>query len=202
MLSSLLLGSSLALAAVLQPGPLQAYFLSSVAQRGWRRTLPAALAPICSDGPIVFTVLFVLTRLPDTVARLMQAAGGLLLLYFAWNAYRDWRRGPSDKVNASKTSSRTLLEAMGINLLNPNPWLGWTLVMGPALLAAWHDSAASGIAFLIAFYGVIVGGSALLILSLGTSSLLSPRARHSLLLLSAILLGSIGIYRLSMSIVG
>src|SRR5512141_2566812 len=69
MVSSLLLGSGLAFAAVLQPGPLQAYFLSSVAQRGWRRTLPAALAPICSDGPIVLTVLFLLTRLPGDAAR-------------------------------------------------------------------------------------------------------------------------------------
>lgn len=202
MLSSLLLGSGLAFAAVLQPGPLQAYFLSSVAQRGWRRTLPAALAPICSDGPIVITVLFVLTRLPDTAARIMQAAGGLLLLYFAWQAYRDWRGGLPGETDADKQGSRTLLEAMSINLVNPNPWLGWTLIMGPALLAAWQASPASGIAFLVAFYGVIVGGSALLILLLGTTSFLSPRARHSLILLSAILLASLGVYRLSISLLG
>ena len=198
MLSSLFLGSGLAFAAALQPGPLQAYFLSSVAQRGWRRTLPAALAPLCSDAPIILTVLFVLTRLPNTVARLMQAAGGLLLLYFAWSAYREWRRGPAAPV-AEKSGSRTLLEAMGINLLNPNPWLGWTLVMGPALIAAWQDSPASGIAFVASFYGVIVATSALLILLLGTTSLLSPRLRHSLILCSAILLGALGLYRLSVS---
>ncbi len=201
MLSSLLLGSGLAFAAALQPGPLQAYLLSSVAQRGWRRTLPAALAPICSDGPIVLIVLLVLTSLPDTVARLMQAAGGLLLLYFAWSAYREWRRGPTAQAG-EKSGSRTLLEAMGINLLNPNPWLGWTLVMGPALLAAWQDSPASGIAFVASFYGVIVAASALLILLLGTTSLLSPRLRHSLILCSSILLGALGIYRLSQSFLG
>ncbi len=200
MFSSLLLGSGLAFAAVIQPGPLQAYFLSSVAQRGWRRALPAALAPICSDGPIVLIVLFVLTRLPDTVARVMQAAGGLLLLYFAWSAYSEWRRGPAPDGKQVKSGSRTLLEAMGINLINPNPWLGWTLVMGPALLAAWQDSPASGIAFLVSFYGVIVGASALLILLFGTTSLLSPRFRCGLILLSAILLASFGVYRLSLSI--
>ncbi len=200
MLSSLLLGSGLAFAAVLQPGPLQAYFLSSVAQRGWRRTLPAALAPICSDGPIVLTVLFVLTRLPDSIARLMQLAGALLLLYFAWAAYREWRRGPVPQSEAPGSSSRTLLEAIGINLINPNPWLGWTLVMGPALIAAWRSSPASGLAFLLSFYGVIVGGSALLILLLGATSFLSPRARHALILISAILLAGIGLYRLGLSI--
>jgi threonine/homoserine/homoserine lactone efflux protein len=200
MLSTIMLGSGLAFAAVLQPGPLQAYFLSSVAQRGWRRTLPAALAPICSDGPIVLTVLFVLTRLPDAAARLMQAGGGLLLLYFAWRAYRDWREGPLPEGTAQGSGSRTLLEAIGINLLNPNPWLGWTLVMGPALVAAWRTSPTFGIAFLLSFYGVIVGGSALLILLLGTSSLLSAGARRTLILVSAILLAVLGMYRLGLSV--
>ncbi len=200
MLSSLLLGSGLAFAAVLQPGPLQAYFLSSVAQRGWRSTLPAALAPICSDGPILLIVLFVLTRLPDAAARLLQAAGGLLLLYFAWSAYRDWRKGPAPEAAGDSRGTRTLIEAIGINLLNPNPWLGWSLVMGPAFLAAWNHVPAWGIAFLAAFYSVIVGGSALLILLLGTTRFLSARARHSLILISAIVLGVLGIYRLSLSV--
>ncbi len=83
MLSYLLLGSGFAFAAAIQPGPLQAYLLSSVAQRGWKRTLPAALSPLLSDGPIILIVLLILTRLPDSAARLLQAAGGLLLLYFA-----------------------------------------------------------------------------------------------------------------------
>ncbi len=197
MFSSFLLGSGLGFAAVLQPGPLQAYFLSSVAQRGWRRTLPAALSPLLSDGPILLVVLLVLTRLPDDAARLLQAAGGLLLLYFAWTAYRDWQRGPAPENEPKGTAPRTLLEAAGINLLNPNPWLGWSLVMGPAFIDAWQDSAASGIAFLVAFYGVIVGGSALLILLLGTTPFLSPRLRHSLILLSALLLAGLGLYRLA-----
>ena len=200
MFSSFLLGSGLAFAAVLQPGPLQAYFLSSVAQRGWRRTLPAALSPLLSDGPILIVVLLVLTRLPDDAARLLQGAGGLLLLYFAWSAYRDWQRGPAPETEAKGTAPRTLLEAAGINLLNPNPWLGWSLVMGPAFIDAWQDSAASGIAFLIAFYGVIVGGSALLILLLGTTRFLSPRLRHTLILLSAVLLAGLGLYRLAFSL--
>ena len=66
MLSSLLLGSGFAFAAAIQPGPLQAYLFSSVAQHGWKRTLPAAFTPILSDGPIILTVLLVLTRLPES----------------------------------------------------------------------------------------------------------------------------------------
>jgi hypothetical protein len=66
MLESLIIGSSFAFTAAIQPGPLQAFFLSSVAKRGWLRTLPASLAPLLSDGPIAPPVLPVLNRVPPT----------------------------------------------------------------------------------------------------------------------------------------
>src|SRR5512140_112437 len=116
-MSSLLFPAGFAFAAALQPGPLQAYLLSSVAQRGWRRTLPAALSPLVSDWPIILIVLLILTRLPDIAAHILQAAGGLLLLYFAWSGYRDWRRGPIPETEPQTRASRTLIEAAGINLL-------------------------------------------------------------------------------------
>ena len=200
MFSSLLLGSGLALAAVIQPGPLQAYLLSSVTQRGWRRTLPAALSPLLSDGPIILIVLLVLTRLPEAAARLLQAAGGLLLLYFARASYREWQRGPAPEAGKKPAAPCTLLEATGVNLLNPNPWLGWSLVMGPALIAAWNSSPAGGIAFLVSITVPWFGLTALLILLFGTTGFLSPPLRRSLILLSAILLGALGIYRLAVSL--
>ena len=200
MLSSLLLGSGFAFAAAIQPGPLQAYLLSSVARRGWKRTLPAALSPLLSDGPIILIVLLVLTRLPDTAARLLQAAGGLLLLYFAWSGFREWRRGPAAQAETQSSAPRTLLEAAGVNLLNPNPWLGWSLILGPALLSAWHHGPASAAALLISFYGVIVTMTALIIVLFGTTRYLSPRLRHSLILVSAIVLAALGLYRLVSSL--
>ena len=201
MLSYILFGSGYAFAAAIQPGPLQAYLLSSVAQRGWKRTLPAALSPLLSDGPIILIVLLVLTRLPDSVARVLQAAGGLLLLYFAWSSYREWKTSrPASGSDDKRPAPRTLFEAAGVNLLNPNPWLGWSLVLGPALLSAWHKSPASAAALLVSFYGVIVSMTALIILLFGTSRFLSPRLQHTLILVSAILLGALGLYRLIASL--
>ena len=200
MLSYVLFASGFAFAAVIQPGPLQAYLLSSVAQHGWRPTLPAALSPLLSDGPIILIVLLVLTRLPEAAARVLEAAGGLLLLYLAWSSYREWRRGPASGTEGSGRTPRTLLEAAGINFLNPNPWLGWSLVMGPALLAAWHAGVATGIALLVSFYGVMVSLTALMILLFGTTRFLSPTLRHSLILISAIVLALLGLYRLAASV--
>ena len=202
MLATMLLAISFAFAAAIQPGPLQAYLLASVARRGWQRTLPAALSPLLSDAPIILTALFLLTRLPEAAARLLQAAGGLLLLYFAWRAYADWRRGPAPEAEADARGSRTLLEAIGVNLLNPNPWLGWSLVMGPALLNAWQAGPARGIAFLASFYSVLVGTTALIVLVFGTTAWLTPRLRHALILVSAVLLAGLGVYRLALSLAG
>jgi threonine/homoserine/homoserine lactone efflux protein len=83
MIENFLIGGGFAFAAAIQPGPLQAFLLSSVTQRGWKRTMPAALSPLLSDGPIALFVLLVLNRLPDALDRFLQVAGGLLLLYLA-----------------------------------------------------------------------------------------------------------------------
>ena len=200
MLSSLLLGAGFAFAASIQPGPLQAFLLNSVAQRGWQRTLPAALSPLLSDWPIVLTVLLVLNRLPDTMNRVLQAAGGVLLLYLAWASYRQWTQPLAAAPDDGKSAPRTLLQAAGVNLLNPNPWLGWSLVMGPAFYAALNQSVGNAAALLIAFYATMVGMLALTILLFGTTTFLGPRLRHALILVSAITLALLGIYRLGASL--
>ncbi len=133
MLENLLIGCGFAFAAAIQPGPLQAFLLSSVAQRGWKRTLPAALAPLLSDGPIALFVLLVLNRLPDAMGRILQAAGGVLLLYLAWAGYRQWRQKAPTDSEQKGPAPRTLFQAAGINLLNPNPYLGWSSGVGPGL---------------------------------------------------------------------
>ena len=68
----------------IQPGPFQAFLLSLVARYGWRRAMPAVLAPLVSDPPIVAIVLLVLTRLPEQFLAALRVAGGLFLLFLAW----------------------------------------------------------------------------------------------------------------------
>jgi threonine/homoserine/homoserine lactone efflux protein len=108
----LIIASGFAFTAAIQPGPLQAYLLSSVAKRGWIRTLPAALAPLLRDGPIVLLVLSVLNRVPVTVSRFLQAAGGVLLLYLAWASYRQWRQHDSSRQTDNGSVPSTLLRQL------------------------------------------------------------------------------------------
>ena len=195
-----LIGGGFAFAAAIQPGPLQAFLLSSVAHRGWKRTLPAAFSPLLSDGPIALLVLLVLNRLPDAMGRILQAAGGILLLYLAWAAYRQWRQPPVTDAEQTGPAPRTLLQAAGINLLNPNPYLGWSLVLGPAFLAALHQGPANAAVLIVAFYATMIIMLAGTILLFGTTSFLGPRGRHALILVSAITLAVLGMYRLIASL--
>ncbi|MCK4489615.1 MAG: LysE family transporter, partial [Anaerolineales bacterium] len=120
MLRYLLIGASFALAAGLQPGPLQAFFLSRVTENGWRRTLPAAFAPLISDGPIALIALTLLSYLPDAFRDLLQLAGGGLLLFFAWSSLRGWKNYQEVKAEEPQSRPKTILQAVLVNLLNPN----------------------------------------------------------------------------------
>jgi threonine/homoserine/homoserine lactone efflux protein len=200
MLEYIFIGFGFAFAAAVQPGPFQAFLLSSVAQRGWKRTLPAALAPIVSDGPIAFLILFVINRVPETMAHMLQAAGGLLLLYLGWGGYKTWR---NDEINSDvkqEDQPSTLLQAVAVNLLNPNPYLGWSLVLGPAAISAWMETPMYAVVLVAAFYATLILGNAAIIVLLGTTKILGSRARRSLVLISAVTLAVLGVYQLAASL--
>jgi threonine/homoserine/homoserine lactone efflux protein len=199
-LEYLFLGGGFAFAAAIQPGPLQAFLLSSVAQKGWKHTLPASLSPLLSDGPIALLVLLALNRVPETMGRVLQAAGGVFLLYLAWASYRHWKQSTTTNPDQDGSIPRTLVQAATINLLNPNPYLGWSLVLGPAMLTAWHASPANAVALIIAFYATMVIVLACTIFLLGTTGFLGPRGRRTLVLISAVTLAVLGVYRLAASL--
>jgi len=196
MLTYALLGAAFAFAAVAQPGPLQAYLISQAASHGWRRTLPAALSPLLSDGPIVVLAVLVLSRLPGWFAQWLRLAGGVFVLYLALGAFRTWWGWDRRAETPAPSGGQTLLQATAVNLLNPNPWLSWSLVMGPLLLQAWREAPACGMALLAGFYGLLVAGLAGVVALFGMAAGLGSRASRGLMGLSAIALVGFGAYLL------
>ena len=194
MLTYILVGIGYALSASLQPGPLQAFFLAKVAKDGWKRTLPAAAAPLISDGPIALVAILFLNILPESFRLYLQLAGGVLLLYFAWNAFQNWRLDKMPDEGSSSAAPKSLFQAALVNLLNPNPYLGWSLVMGPAVLTAWADGPGLALSLLLAFYITMIGTSMVIIYLMGQALLLGDGARRSLSLISAFLLVGLGLY--------
>jgi threonine/homoserine/homoserine lactone efflux protein len=196
MASYVLLGAAYAFAAAAQPGPFQAYLISSTLTRGWRRTLPAVLAPLLSDIPIIALVLLLLTRVPPPVVDALRLAGGLFLLYLAAGAFVAYRRYAPPRVGPPERTARTVLEGVVINLLNPSPYLSWSLVLGPLLLEAWRAAPAYGIALLVSFYGTMIAATAAILLPFAGARALGPRVGRSMLGVSAAALAVFGVYQI------
>lgn len=196
MIEYLIFGTTFAFAAAVQPGQLQAYLISQAIANGWRRTVPAALAPIFSDVPIVCLVLVVLTRVPPSFVNVLRLAGGLFLLYLAWGAVRTCMNYEQAATTPARPAHETVLKAIVVNLLNPNPYLGWTLVMGPLLLKAWRDAPLNGIVLVAAFYLTIVVVTAAIVILFAFASKAGPRVARALVGASAAGLAGFGLYQL------
>ncbi len=171
MLIHLIQGAAYGFAAAVQPGPLATYLVAETLKSGWRRTLPAIFAPLISDGPIAVVMLLLLSRTPVRVLQLLSIPGGLYVLYLALGAWRTWRtydaRGPADDARGD----RTLLKAALVNFLNPNCYLGWSLVLGPMLLRGWREAPANGVAVVASFYVTMIAAMAgMVMLSHGARS--------------------------------
>ena len=197
MFSYVSIGAAYAFAAAVQPGPLLTYLISQSLTNGWKRTLPAALSPLISDIPIVALMLFVLSNMPVSLQRVLQTVGGVFLLYLAWGGFNTWRRKQEPRATTSPEAvHQSILKAATVNLLNPNPYLGWSLVMGPMLLHAWHLNPASGIVLLIVFYGTLIFTLAATIVIFGVAGSIGPRVSRVMIALSAVALAAFGCVQL------
>lgn len=204
MIAFFLRGLVLGGAAAVQPGPLQAYLLSLVTRNGWRRALPAAFAPLISDGPILLLVLLVLARLPEWLLSALQLAGGLFLIYLAWGAWKTFRDNKVE-VSASQNPGATqtsILKAAAMNLLSPSPYVFWATIAGPILLEGWRQNPTLGMAFLIGFYGALIGGLMIIIAFFGAAGGIDPRVNRALGAVSALALFGFGLYQLAAGLGG
>ncbi len=196
MLPFFLQGLTLGFSAAVSPGPFQAYLLSRSSKNGLWRTLPAALAPLLSDGPIIALVLLVLTQTPDWFLRGLRILGGFFLLYLAWNAFlafKNWR----DPVQGSGGSARqSLFQAARMNILNPNPYIYWSLIGGPILIRGWASSPAWVAAFIGGFYITMIIILVCLIVLFVAARRLGTRAARVLNGISALALLLFGLYQL------
>ena len=194
MLQSFILPAiGLGLSAALIPGPLLAYLFSTILTRGARLALLVVLAPLLTDAPIIVLMTFVLGQLPEAALQLIQVAGGCLLLSIAWGAGQQLQSDSlltlsPDAAASSSGATRVLLTAVLMNLLSPGPWLFWATVNGPLLLAALELSAGHALAFLLAFYGVFLGGLCSWIALFHRLRHVDARVLRSLLLAIALLL--------------
>jgi threonine/homoserine/homoserine lactone efflux protein len=182
--------------AAAQPGPLLAYLLSQTMNNGWKRTLPAAFAPLISDGPIVLLVVLVLTHTPEWSLQLLRISGGLFLLYLAYGAYRSYHTAEAATRQPVQSRHTGLINAALMNLLSPNPYIFWATIAGPIVITGWRQSPSTGLSFVLGFYLTLIGGFMAFIILFALTQRLDARLSRILSALSALALLIFAIYQL------
>ena len=192
-------GAVYGFAAAVQPGPFLAYLISLALTYGWRRALPAVLAPLLSDGPVIVLVRLVLSRIPPWWIQLLRFAGGFFILYLAAGALRSLRN-PGTCAPSVHPCRQGVLRAALLNLLNPSPYVYWGLVGGPLLLSGWREAPVSGIGFLAGFYGAMVASMAGIVLLCACAGRRDDGLNRLLSGVSGVALAGFGLYQIALGI--
>ncbi len=191
-----MIGVVYAFTAAAQPGPYQTYIVSQSVSAGWRRTWPAAFAPLLSDGPIAALVLVILVQVPKVFVSVLQLGGGVFLLFLAAGSFRAWRHFDAEKLPEVHSGTESLLKATLVNVLNPNPYIGWSLVMGPLTVKAWHEGELHALALLAGFYSTMVAVTVAVIVAASALGGIGARVRRMVLGVSALALACFSAYEL------
>jgi threonine/homoserine/homoserine lactone efflux protein len=181
--------------AAFLPGPMQAFLLSQVIRSGWKRTLPLALIPLGSDGPIMISLFFLLSQLPLWFTHVLRIVGGFFILYLAWDAYKTSKKpmDPTLSVSPLYNQRATFLKGVTMNLLNPNVYIFWATIGVPTILTGWQTSPLKGMAFGLGFYGTMIPATMAWIAIFGTVGHLKPRIRMIISWIIVLLLVIVGI---------
>ena len=193
MLAFLVIGAGIGFVAGVSPGPVLTLVVSETFRGGWLRGAAVAAGPLLADGPIVVLALLVLAQLPPGFVPTISLVGGMFLLYLAATTLLASRRvrPPTGQRLDARGGLLTGLLARG---LSPHPYLFWFLVGAPLLLEASRGGWWLALAFLLGYYGTIVGSNVALALVLHRwIDLLSDRVYRGLLLLSSAVLATYGL---------
>lgn len=195
-------GLTLGLSAAATPGPFQAFLLSQCARIGWRRSLPAAFSPLVTDVPVIVLMVLALSSMPGWFIDGLRVTGGLFLLYLAKNAFKTAGKNSLEQASLIRPVAGTIIQAAAINILNPNPYIFWSLVGGPVLLECWHKGLPYCLAFLCGMYGAMLGGCASLLILFATAARLEQKLNQALLYISAAALALFGVYQIIAAVSG
>jgi threonine/homoserine/homoserine lactone efflux protein len=152
------MGFSMGLGAGVSPGPLLALVVTASLRSGLGGGLRVALSPFITDAPIIALSVLLVNHLPPGALRWVGTVGGLVVIWLGVEILRS-ARGAALLGDAPGTGEpqRELWRGVAVNALNPHPYLFWTTVGAPALVGGWRISPWHALAFVLAFYALLVG---------------------------------------------
>lgn len=159
--SYFLQGVALGFGSGITPGPFLALVIAASLRGGFRHGAVVALSPLVSDLPIIVICMTVLAQIPSHGVALLSIAGGGVLGWYAYEAFRDATLASlvamSSGAEAAPMARHALRRGAIANFLNPSPWMFWITIGGPLLAASWADGVAASVCFVLPFYGLLIG---------------------------------------------
>ena len=141
----------------IKPGPLNTLVITETLQHDWRAGTKVALSPLITDAPIITISAWMWLQATSLsgVEAILYLAGAAFLPWLGIDGLRS--ASPTFDEIESPQEERSLRRGIITNLLNPNPWMFWTLAGAPFMVAAWNQSAWMPFAFVVPFLSVLIG---------------------------------------------
>jgi len=193
---------SMATLPLLSFGPFKIFVLSQALQNGLRRSIPLALSPLVADIPVILLVWLVLRQLPEVVIYVLQISGGLFFFYLAYVLVRNMHRMQISTEAVANAPSRTFWQAIVAIWISPQVYLNWTAVGVPAVLSYSEISVWHGLAFLLFFYLLWIGGLSLQIILFSQAGKVNEQLNTYLVIIGSLLLIGFGIYQIWLGFTG
>ncbi|WP_232507994.1 LysE family translocator [Desulfobacula toluolica] len=168
MIHYLTIGMILGLSAGLTPGPLLTVVISETILHDIGAGIKVALAPLITDAPIIVLTVFVLSRLSgfQGILGVISLIGGALVMTMG---IRGIKAG-GVAIDIRNTRPRSLIKGILVNVLSPHPYLFWLSVGAPTMIRATADhNVFAGAAFVLSFFGLLVGSKIALAVLVGKS---------------------------------
>ena len=141
----------------IKPGPLNTLVITETLQHDWRSGTKVALSPLITDAPIIIISAWMWSQATSLsgVEAILYLAGATFLTWLGIDGMRS--ASPTFDEIESPQEEHSLRRGVITNLLNPNPWMFWTLAGAPFMVAAWNQSPWMPFAFVIPFLSVLIG---------------------------------------------
>ncbi len=141
----------------IKPGPLNTLVITETLQHDWRAGTKVALSPLITDAPIITISAWMWLQATSLsgVEAILYLAGATFLTWLGIDGMRS-ASTTFDELE-SHPEEHSLRRGIITNLLNPNPWMFWTLAGAPFMVAAWNQSPWMPFAFVIPFLSVLIG---------------------------------------------
>ncbi len=151
-----LLVAGLLLGAVegFKPGPLQTLVITETLKKDWRAGFKVTLAPLITDGPIILFCALVVSTLSNNnqLFAIISFAGAGFLLYMAYETFTI----TGVRISEGNIDNSPLYKGIMTNLLNPNPYIYWTLVGSPFLVKAFEVEIWLPLVFIFSFFFIFI----------------------------------------------